>query len=167
MTAARALAPAIVAALLVLASTAHAELRGAARVFSGDRLEIDGRRIALAGIDAPERGQRCRRRDDRGYDCGRIAATALMDLTAGAEVRCRIQQEATIGAGDDAVPLARCSVDGYDLSEGMVYAGWALADPKTGARLRRLEQGAREAGRGLWRGPFEPPWVWRGTRAAQ
>jgi len=164
--AARLLAAAIVAALPALPAAALAELSGDARIVSGDTLEIAGQKIALAGIDAPEPGQSCRRQDGERYDCGRIAATALMDLAAGVEVRCRVLEAAASGPGNNA-RVARCSAGGYDLSEGMVYTGWALADPRTGGQLRGLERGAREAGRGLWRGTFEAPWVWRAARAGR
>ncbi|HFD16597.1 MAG TPA: thermonuclease family protein [Rhodospirillales bacterium] len=147
--------------LLVIALPARAEsLSGPARVIGGDRLEVAGRTLRLAGIDAPEPGQRCTR-DGREYSCGRIAATALMDLTAGVTVACEI-----LGAGDPAP--ARCRLpDGYDLSEGMVYTGWALAFPREDNPLLAQETIARERRHGLWRGRFVPPWKWRQTRAQE
>ncbi len=131
-------------------------LSGPARVVSGDRLEVAGRMLRLAGVDAPDPGQRCEIAG-RAYDCGRIAATALMDLTVGVAVRCEI-----LGGGDPAP--ARCRLpDGYDLAEGMVYAGWALAWPREANPLRAREEIARERHHGLWRGTFVPPWEWRAS----
>ena len=43
----------------------------------------------------------------------------------------------------------------------MTYTGWAMADPDSGAAYRRFEEGAENAGRGLWRGRFVMPWDWR------
>jgi endonuclease YncB( thermonuclease family) len=131
------------------------EVSGPATIIAGDVLEVEGQRIRLAGIDAPEPNQVCRL-PHRDYDCGHIAATALMDLTAGATVRCVLH-----GKADDHAVLGSCSADGYDLSEGMAYTGWALALPGEGGRYRSVEEGARTAGRGLWRGEFVKPWEWR------
>ena len=152
----RTFAAALLLLALAAAPTSADEVTGPPTVVSGDLLEVGGQRLRLAGIDAPEPGQSCRL-SDRSYDCGRISATALMDLTAGVEVRCAAEP----AAADGRPALATCFAGDYDLSEGMVYTGWALADPESGGRYKRLETGAKKARRGLWRGSFEPPWVWR------
>lgn len=59
------------------------ELRGLASASDGDSLRIDGRRIRIEGIDAPEIGQMCRRGEDV-WDCGAQARQRLADLVAGA-----------------------------------------------------------------------------------
>jgi endonuclease YncB( thermonuclease family) len=84
----------------------------------------------------------------RLYPCGEIAEAALMDLVAGApDVRCEVLES---DWGDDGAILARCFSEGYDLSEGMTYTGWAMADPQIGERYRPLQEEAEKAGRGLW-----------------
>ncbi len=147
---------------LVMVSTTRAdaqEITGSPTVVSGEILEVGGTRLRLAGIDAPEPGQTCSV-NNRSYDCGRISATALMDLTAGVEVRCAPDADRA-----ETPAIATCFAGGYDLSEGMVYTGWALADPRSGQRYKDLEKGAEKARRGLWKGTFEPPWVWRARNA--
>ncbi len=153
--------PSLLPLLALIAFGARAEtLSGPARVLTGDRLEVAGRLLRLAGIDAPEPGRICSR-EGREYDCGRIAATALMDLTLGVSVVCEI-----LGPGDPAP--ARCRLpDGYDLSEGMVYTGWALARPHEGDPLRAQEQIARERRHGLWRGRFSPSRERPGSAASE
>lgn len=146
--------------LLSVAPSAYADIVGKANVISGDVLDIDGRRIRLDGIMAPVEGQSCRI-NDRVYDCHRIAATALMDLTIAAVVRCTPKREEP-----DGILIATCSVDGYDLSEGMAYTGWGLAYPRTGNPYLKFEVGARRAKHGLWRGEFVPPWQWKGDSKA-
>jgi endonuclease YncB( thermonuclease family) len=140
------------AAALPLAEAA--ELRGTPQVLAGDLIQLQGRRLRLAGIDAPELGQRCALKA-RLYDCGEVARTALLDLTAGTEVRCR-----PLGPGPAGSTMARCFAAGYDLSEGMVYTGWALAEPAAAGRYGAVQEQAQSARRGLWRGRFVAPWAW-------
>ena len=112
-------------------------------VVDGDTLVIDGRTVELYGIDAPEIGERCARAGVVS-DCGVLARAALMDLTAGAAVTCTGVPEAPA--------KTLCRANGYDLSEGMVYTGWATALAGEGRDHRALEAEARAAGRGLWSG---------------
>lgn len=53
------------------------DISGSARVIDGDMLAIGDKRIRLAGIDAPERGQDCEDADVKAWACG-AAATAWM-----------------------------------------------------------------------------------------
>lgn len=128
-------------------------------VLDGDTIELAGRVIDLAGIDAPEFGQRCRRGNTE-VDCGMIARTQLLDLTAGAEVTCNLDK-ADIRAGWPTVAV--CHSGGYDLSEGMLHTGWALTHPEAtaSARYSQVQAASREAGRGLWGFDFVEPWAWR------
>ncbi len=130
-------------------------ISGEVSVVSAEVLRIEGHELALAGILAPPVGQRCIRPGGKRFDCGLIAQTALMDLTAGATAHCRIAP----GTDDAGLQYARCSIQGYDLSEGMVYTGWAIAWPRTLQPLRRLEAGARKDRRGMWNGRFAPDWL--------
>ena len=143
------------ALVLLFAPAALADMTGPATVIEGDLIEIMGERVRLYGIDAPERGQRCTHLG-KTFDCGHIAKTALMDLTAGATVVCRPTGKKRKGG-----LVARCFADGFDLSENMVHTGWALAEPREGARYRAKERQAERAKRGLWRGTFVAPWEWR------
>ncbi len=162
----RILSAAVVAVVAVVswlpAGPAGAETVGRAQVVDGETLTIGGRAFCLAGIDAPEPGQTCTNRSGKRFDCGQVAGTALMDLTAGVEVRGR-----PTGAKREQCAVALCQADGYDLSEGMVYTGWALPDPETGAPYRRHQALAEKRGHGLWRGSFERPWEWRAKQAAK
>ena len=128
-------------------------------VLDGDTLELAGRVIDLVGIDAPAFGQLCRRGGVE-VDCGMIARTQLLDLTAGATVSCDLAG-AVVRAGWPTI--AACQVGGYDLSEGMLHTGWALAPPDdpVSQRYASVQAGARDARRGLWGFEFVPPWDWR------
>ena len=137
------------AVLVTAAAAAQERLAGRVRVLAGDTIVVEGRTLDLAGIDAPELGQRCRRKS-KTFDCGLIAKTALMDLTAGATAVCLLGDRGT-----------RCRVDGFDLAENMVHTGWALADGAAPARFRAVQRKARAAKRGLWRHEFVAPARWR------
>jgi endonuclease YncB( thermonuclease family) len=139
---------------------ALAEMTGTPEIIDGDTLELEGQAIRLYGIDAPELGQTCTIQG-RAYDCGKIARTALLDLTAGVAVSCRVLA-AEPSAGKGAPRPGRCYAQGYDLSEGMAYTGWALAARQVSERYVVFEERARAAGRGLWKGRFVSPWAWRG-----
>ncbi len=143
--------------LAALAVPARAgEIKGTPRVISGDTLVLAGKRLRLYGVDAPEAGQNCRLANGRAYDCGLVSTTALMDLTAGVSITCRPRREKANGD-----TYATCFADGYDLSHGMAHTGWALAYPETGTIYARVQERARKARRGLWRGAFVTPWQWR------
>ncbi len=149
---------------VVPSGTAAVEFRGKPQVIEGDLIEIGGRRFALADIEAPDPAQRCLLKD-RLYPCGEIAGAALMDLTAGVEVLCRPLEAPPASAPAAGATPARCFADGYDLSEGMVYTGWALPRPSAPARYFKLRERAEKRRHGLWRGRFVAPADWaRGER---
>ena len=154
----RLLAFVIVSSLLV--APAMAEITGQPQIIDGDTLELNGQRIDLYGIDAPELEQTCSRAG-REYPCGKVARAALWDLVAGSEVVCEPVEGAE---GDAGAIVAECSAGGFSLNQNMVYTGWALADPSVSDRFNEVQEGAKKARRGLWRGKFEPPRKWRAAR---
>jgi len=162
----RSIAAALVLIPLVATFPALAEsARGEAEVLDAENIRVEGRLFRLAGIDAPEQGQACSLRE-RLYDCGMVARTALQDLTAASTVTCQPLNSQDAVAGGTVT--ARCFSDGYDLSEGMVYTGWAVAVEGLGDRYLKLERDAAEAKRGLWRSGFVKPSDWRaGARLPQ
>ena len=149
---------AVTALLLVTTPVSAETLTGASRIIDGDSLEVAGRKIDLQGVDAPELGQTCSW-PKKEIDCGLIAKSALMDLTAGASVVCDIETQAADGNA-----LGVCRAAGYDLAEGMAHTGWAMATDDAPRRYKTAMLGAQNAGRALWRGRFTPPWIWRASK---
>jgi len=125
-------------------------------VIDGDTIEIDGRIVDLAGIDAPELGQRCER-GGHLTPCGLDAAFALRKLIAMAD-----REPACVEAADtDAVP---CRIGSLDPAETLLANGLAVALPNAPLHYRAAEQRAREVSLGIWRGRFVDPDEWRSGR---
>ncbi len=159
--------PAAVWLLAMTGQPALAEITGRPKIIDGDTIELQGQAIRLYGIDAPELGQACTIKE-RTYDCGMVARTALLDLTAGVAVTCKVVSAKVVSAepgraAGEAKP-GRCFAQGYDLSEGLAYPGWALALREVAERYLVFEERAQAAGRGLWKGRFVTPWDWRGGK---
>jgi len=146
-----------VAALIALTmATSRADLYGGAKVVDGDTLVVGGQRVRLFGIDAPELDQKCDW-PKKKIECGKISRSALLDLVAGVKgVSCK-----TRGRSQDGRWIAVCYADGYDMGRNMVYTGWALANREQSLDYVRSEHGAKNAKRGMWKGEFDPPWIWR------
>ena len=137
---------AVAQAFSVARGSAAETLAGPFEIIDGDTLRVDGRLVDLVGIKAPVPGARCAVAG-KTIDCGRISTTALLDLTAGAGVICELLKP-PVGTS---AGRARCRAGGYDLSEGMVYTGWAVAQPAETSPYARHERSARARGRGKWR----------------
>lgn len=112
------------------------EIRGRAWVIDGDTLEINGTRIRLAGIDAPELDQ----------PFGQNAKRLLMSLCRGQVIHAMMDGDLS---HDRLVATCRLP-DGRDLSAELVRAGLAIDWPKySRGKYAHLEpEGVR---RKLWR----------------
>ena len=131
------------------AGSGRAVAAGALEVVDGDTLVVDGQRVRLFGIDAPETGQYCATKRHKPFDCGRVATRTLRLFLSGAKVHCKAR-----GQAPDGTALAECFAGRNDLAAQMVLGGWALADPATGAAYRRSELAARATKRAPLRTGF-------------
>jgi endonuclease YncB( thermonuclease family) len=127
-------------------------------VFGGqvsDTIKINGTKIRLHGIDAPERKQECSK-DGKSYLCGMEATAHLKKLINNQTVSC-------IPSGTDRYKrtIAVCFVDTVNLNEAMVAHGWALAYRRYSKDYVNAESLAQRDRNGIWRGEFIPPWKWR------
>jgi len=120
-------------------------------VNDGDSLTIDGVRIRLWGIDAPELHQTCNL-NGKAYACGQNSRDALRALVKGKPVDCR-------GNEYDKYDrlLAICTAGATEINAAMVESGWALSYGGYGS----LEADARREKKGIWAGEFERPRDWR------
>lgn len=136
-------------------------ISGRAAVIDGDTLEIGTTRIRLEGIDAPESGQTCGRRWLGSWNCGTAAAEKLGDLVDGRRVACESRGQDKYGR-----TIGVCSVDGADINEAMVRAGYAWAFIKYSKSYVAAEAEAKAQHAGIWQGEAEPAWDYRAKRWA-
>ena len=128
-------------------------LAGYPTVVDGDTLRLNGERIRIIGMDAPEMNQTCTDANGRPWACGRVATQQLAALIAGNRVECTAK-----GRGHYGRTLASCSAGSVsDLGEAMVRAGYAVRD----GDYLLAEAEARWRQRGLWAGDFTRPQDWR------
>lgn len=145
----------VVAILLAETTTfAHAGpvLAGRASVIDGDTIDIQGTRLRLHGIDAPEAGQPCTTRDGNQWRCGQRAALALDQHIAGRPVRCERKDVDRYGR-----IVAECFLGGQSLNRWMVQQGWAVAYRQYSRAYVQDEDRARQSGRNIWSGHFDMP----------
>lgn len=150
----------ILTALLVIPASANAEkiLTGYPKILDADTLTIDGQRIRLKGIDAPELSQTCELADKTPYQCGEDATAALRMKIGSARVSCEI-----LGRGRYRRFLGLCFANGMkeSLNEWLVANGHAMAYRKYSEQFVPQENEAMAAGRGIWQGSFIKPWEYR------
>lgn len=143
--------------LLVPHLPTHAEeLTGYARVIDGDTLEIDGRRVRLEGIDAPEARQECERSNGRRYACGYESTAALRRQVRGRELYCK-----STGRDQYGRLIATCFVGRTDVNGWMVKRGHAIAYRRYSRAYAGDESSAKIGRRGIWQGRFVEPAKWR------
>ena len=113
---------------------------GRIAVIDGETLRLENQIVRLRGIEAPDRGDRCR----GDLDCGGAATSALAGLVRGRRVECALDGHDQAGR-----PYAACEANGTDLSRAIVASGWARAMPGA-PELADLELHARRQRFGLW-----------------
>jgi endonuclease YncB( thermonuclease family) len=142
---------------VVSAALADDDLTGQASIIDGDTLEIHGTRIRLWGIDAPKSSQLCRGEDSLQYRCGAQAANDLDAFIARRAVSCL-----PISLDRYGRTVATCLVGGVDLADWLVRNGLALDWPEYSKRkYDATQREAEEAGRGIWKGSYVEPWLYR------
>jgi len=142
------------AGLPLFASTQ--EVSGRATALSGDTLRIGEDVVRLTGIEAPGAGQRCPWRGNKSWRCGAAARLALAKLVRRRSITCEVAD-----TNAASVRLGTCQVDDKDLGAELVKDGNVFAEQGLLAPYKDLEQQARSARIGIWRGDPQRPQEWR------
>jgi endonuclease YncB( thermonuclease family) len=129
--------------------------QGVPYVIDGDTLVLNGTKIRLEGIDAPEMRQTCVALG-KTYQCGAEARANLRNLIGKATLSCSGSRLDKYGRF-----LGVCTALTKDINREMVAGGWAVS---YGSYLSD-EMAAKAAKRGIWRGTFDRPQEWRQTHA--
>lgn len=135
---------------------------GVARVVDGDTLDLNGERIRLHGIDAPEAGQTCPRGSAGTWRCGDAASRQLRSLAHGT-VTCEGHERDAYGR-----LIGTCFAGGRNINAEMVRQGYAWAFIKYAQDYASEQQEAQAAKAGIWAAstPAEPAWDYRKRRWA-
>ena len=130
-------------------------------MIDGDTLRMaDDHRVRLAGMDAPERRQSCRRSNGAVYRCGIEASRHLRTLIGRYRVTCEALARDRYGR-----MVAVCRAGGIaDLGRRMVADGWAVNAKRYRPDYGAEEAAARAARRGMHAGRFVDPAAWRRGR---
>jgi endonuclease YncB( thermonuclease family) len=143
--------------MLVLdARLCAAEFVDYADVVDGDTIRLNGTRIRLEGIDAPEIDQICLNSKAQRWTCGIEACDQLKRYADGKRWICKGDHTDRYGR-----VLASCNVEGTDIQRWLVQNGWALSFTRYSHEYDAEQDAARAAKAGLWSGAFIAPWDWR------
>ncbi|WP_158045195.1 thermonuclease family protein [Skermanella pratensis] len=121
------------------------------RVIDGDTVQAGMEVQQLAGIDAPELGQRCLNNGSL-YACGLESSFALRKMIGITPVSCTRQPE-----GDG----VECTGSGGNLGLLLVQQGFAVAQPGAPPAYLEAQRVAKDSKLGIWRGDFIPSVRWR------
>lgn len=147
-----------VTALSLITIAAAGNLSGNASVIDGDTIEIDGERIRILDIDAPELGQTCFHQvGGSAWPCGQVAARALAELLIRYSVTCETQGTDNLGRW-----FARCDVATVSVATWMAGNGWAVPNQECRCEeVRAWAAFAESKKAGIWGSTFQMPWEWR------
>ena len=124
---------------------------GLAVAGDGDSLTVNGERVRLFGVDAPEFDQTCTKGGE-SWACGSASAEQLRKLVTGRTVRCH-----RVGIDQYDRTLARCTVGETDINRHMVATGFAVAFRRYSTVYVSAEESAKASKRGIWAGSFDMP----------
>lgn len=131
-------------------------MAGGARIIDGDTLDLNGARIRLYGIDAPESAQTCKH-GAREWACGAEATQELAQMIGDQPLTCETRDTDRYGRS-----VATCEAGGVSVNIWMVRNGWAVAYRQYGGAIYGANEDAAKRDRlGVWSGTFAMPWDWR------
>jgi len=125
-------------------------------IHDGDTVTVNGVKVRLEGIDAPEKDQFCLDSKSQPWACGEAAVAELAKKAGGRLWTCHVSDRSSFDR-----LLGSCRVDGEDIQRWMVRSGLALSYTRYSHVYDADEKTAREERAGLWSGAFIRPEAWR------
>ena len=135
-----------------LSFSAEKIIIGKAQVIDGDTIKINGKKIRLFGIDAPEKNQICSKKNSNFYNCGLTSTKFLKKIIKNEKIECTYKNLDRYGR-----ILGICG----DINGKMVEFGHAVAYLKYSKKYLSLQKKAKNEKRGIWSGKFDMPEDWR------
>jgi len=130
------------------------------RIVDGDTIVLDGIKIRLKGIDAPESKQECisysGAKKRTKIPCGEMATTELKAIIGKNKINCSNEGKDIYNR-----QLSYCYAGDFNINEEMVRRGYAVAEVKYDKSCKLDEKIAKSTKEGLWAGEFEDPEKWR------
>lgn len=125
---------------------------GRAFIIDGDTLKINGIKIRLVGVDAPEISQKCK---THGHieNCGEIVKLRLVQATSNEDTTCYSHGRDYFGR-----VLAECYVNDININKWLLREGLAVYYyNKDFKSYKILETLAKQEKVGLWDSEFQNP----------
>ena len=129
------------------------------RIIDADTIVLNGAKVRLNGIDAPEMRQNCEDINLKMYACGVVSKRALqnvIEMTSNEIVQCQYLGKDAYGR-----MIGDCSIGKININMWLVENGWALAYRKYSKKYVENENSAKNNLVGIWSGKFVEPWKWR------
>ncbi|VAV99620.1 hypothetical protein MNBD_ALPHA04-1413 [hydrothermal vent metagenome] len=141
--------------------------------YSSDVIQIDGKKVSMIdgdsfkvgeaeyriyGIDAPEYFQNCKDENGADWPCGKMARTGLKSALADDQFSCEVRAKDQFGRF-----IVTCYNDReLDLGSLLVEQGYAVSGHSFDEKIYAVDEiAAKKAKRGIWRGSFVRPDIWR------
>ena len=146
----------ITLSLLNHSISAEKKIIGKAKVIDGDTIKINGKKIRLSGIDAPELKQQCSNESGL-YSCGELSKSILDSIELpGVNIRCTYLNKDKYGR-----ILGTCFRGSIEINKWLVRSGAAVAYKKYSKKYLADEKYAKDKNNGIWNGDFIRPEEWR------
>ena len=136
-----------------------------AKIIDGDTIKVGEKKIRLYGIDAPEKGQNCKKlyfsflifNFQKDYKCGERSTLALSKKLKNKKVKCILEDNKDKYKRN----IGTCYIKNQDINRWLVRNGYAVAYTRYSRKYVLDEQYAMKNKLGIWRGTFMRPEKWR------
>ena len=140
------------------------EIYGVSKVIDGDTIKIKDNYIRLAGIDAPEKKQICKKPDisisfliiNKNYHCGKVSTIELKKYLKKSKIKCIFNSKDHYNR-----LIADCYKNKKNINSWLVRNGYAIAYKRYSKKYILDEQHAKKNKLGVWQGTFQKPEEWR------